>query len=77
MKLKALLAAALLLLSISCAQRGPIVDTGDKPPNVGGTIAGAVLAGEELKPLLIKKFAAINNMFEAIIEISTDSNVWN
>ena len=74
MRFQALLAAALLLLSISCSHRGPIVDTGDKPPNVGGTIAGAVLAGDERTPLPSRKVAAINTMSGARFEASTASN---
>jgi hypothetical protein len=74
MRFQALLAAVLLLLSVSCAPRGPIVDTGDKPPNVGGTIAGAVLAGDARTPLPSRKVAAIDTMSGARFEASTAAN---
>ena len=74
MKLKVLLASAVLLLSVSCVPRGPIVDTGDKPPNVGGTIAGAVLAGDARTPLPSRKVAAVNTMSGARFEASTAAN---
>jgi hypothetical protein len=73
MKFQALLAAA-LLLSVSCAPRGPILDTGDKPPGVGGTIAGAVLAGDARTPLPSRKVSAINTMSGARFEASTAAN---
>jgi uncharacterized membrane protein len=74
MRFQALLASALLLLSVSCAPRGPIVDTGEKPPGVGGTIAGAVLAGDARTPLPSRKVAAINTMNGTRFEVSTASN---
>jgi hypothetical protein len=74
MRFQALLAAAVLLMSISCAQRGPIFGAGDKPLNVGGTIAGAVLAGDGRTPLPSRKVAAINTMNGARFEASTASN---
>ena len=73
MRFQAMLAVAVLLLSISCAQRGPILGA-DKPPNVGGTIAGAVLAGDGRTPLPSRKVAAINTMNGARFEASTASN---
>ena len=74
MRFQALVAAGLLLLSVSCVPRGPIVDTGDKPPGVGGTIAGAVLAGDARTPMPSRKVAAINTMSGARFETSTAAN---
>jgi hypothetical protein len=74
MRFQALLAAVLLLLSISCAPRGPIVGAGERPPGVGGTIAGAVLAGDGRTPLPSRKVAAINTMSGARFEASTAAN---
>ena len=74
MRFHALVAAGLLLLSIACVPRGPIVDTGEKPPGVGGTIAGAVLAGDGHTPLPSRKVSAINTTSGARFEASTASN---
>ena len=65
---------ALLLLSIACAPRGPIVDLGEKPANVGGTIAGAVLAADGRTPLPSRKVAAIEVASGARFETSTAEN---
>jgi Carboxypeptidase regulatory-like domain len=69
-----LLASTLLLLSVSCAPRGPIVDTGEKPPGVGGTIAGQVLTGGGRTPLASRKVAAVNTMSGQRYEASTAAN---
>jgi hypothetical protein len=74
MRFQALVAAGLLLLSVSCAPRGPIVDTGEKPPGVGGTIAGAVLAGDGRTPVVSRKVSAINTMSGARFDASTAAN---
>jgi Carboxypeptidase regulatory-like domain len=38
------LAVVVVLSASSCMPRGPILDTGSKPANVGGTISGTVRA---------------------------------
>ena len=73
MRFQALLASTVLLLSVSCV-RGPILDTGDKPPTVDGTITGAVLAGDARTPLPSRKVAAINTMSGQRYEAATAAN---
>ena len=74
MRFREVLAAALLLLSVACVPRGPIVDTGGKPSGVGGTIAGAVLAGDGRTPVVSRKVAAINTASGMRFEASTATN---
>ena len=74
MRFRTVLLALLLLSSIACAPRGPIVDLGEKPANVGGTIAGAVLAGDERTPLPSRKVAAIEVASGTRFETSTATN---
>jgi hypothetical protein len=74
MRFRGVLAVALVLLSVECAPRGPIVDTGEKPPAVGGTIAGAVLAGDGKTPLVSRKVAAIDTKSGMRFEASTATN---
>jgi hypothetical protein len=74
MRFQALVAAGLLLLSVACLPRGPVVDAGEKPSNVGGTIAGMVLGGEGRTPMPSRKVAAINTMSGARFEVSTATN---
>ena len=69
-----LLTGLLLLSSMACAPRGPIVDFGEKPPGVGGTIAGAVLAGDGRTPVPSRKVAAIETSSGARFEVSTATN---
>jgi hypothetical protein len=58
----------------SCMPRGPIVDTGSKPPNVGGTISGTVRAAGGTTPLTGRKVTAINLSTGERFEVSTATN---
>jgi hypothetical protein len=74
MNCRALLAAGLLLLSVACLPRGPVLDTGSKPTGVGGTIAGAVLASDGRTPIASRKVSAVDTMSGARFEASTAAN---
>jgi hypothetical protein len=58
----------------ACAPRGPIVDTGPKPPGVGGTISGTVRAAGDGAPVSARKVTAINVDTGARAETSTATN---
>ena len=68
------LAAVLLLMSIACAPRGPVVGTGPRPEGVGGTIAGRVSAADGRTPVASRKVTAINTTTGARFEVSTAEN---
>jgi hypothetical protein len=59
-----------------CAARhgGPVVDTGQKPAGVGGTIAGLVRTSGNAASLAGRKVTAINEATGARFDISTASN---
>jgi hypothetical protein len=59
------------LLAVACAPRGPVVDTGAKPPEVGGTIAGIVSADGGAVSLTGRKVTAINQTTGARFEATT------
>ena len=48
------------LLTIACAPRGPVLDTGSRPANVGGTIAGTVRADGGAVSLAGRRVTATN-----------------
>jgi hypothetical protein len=73
MSFQAVLAAGLLLLSVGCGPRGPIVDTGPKPEGVGGTIAGSVSANDGSTPVPARKVTAVNTGSGAKFETSTST----
>lgn len=58
----------------ACAARGPILDTGSKPANVGGTIAGVVRVAGSGEPLRGRKVSAIDAASGARYEASTATN---
>jgi hypothetical protein len=64
-------AVAMLMVIAGCAPRGPVVDTGNRPPGVGGTIAGNVRATAETIPLSGRKITAVNETTNARFETST------
>ena len=67
------IASALLIVGLSaCAPRGPIIDTGSQPPDVGGTIAGKVTSGST--PVVGRKVTAVNVASGQRIETSTAGN---
>jgi hypothetical protein len=65
-----LLAAALS----ACAGHGPLVDTGPKPPDVGGTISGRVHEAGSDAPLSGRKVTATEVSTGSRFEASTAAN---
>ena len=74
MRYRSAVAVVLLLASVACAPRGPVVDTGPRPEGVGGTIAGRVDAGDGGTPVASRKVTAINTASGARFEVSTAAN---
>jgi hypothetical protein len=72
MKLPRLLVAAGLIASSAC-HPGPLVDTGPKPPGVGGTIAGIVSTSGNA-PVPTRKVTAIETTSGARFEAITGAN---
>jgi hypothetical protein len=70
----AVAAGLALILVAGCAARGPILDTGSKPENVGGTIAGIVRVAGTNQPLGSRRVTAINLESGARYEASSASN---
>jgi hypothetical protein len=68
MKLHVLACAAALVVATGCHPQRPVVDTGARPPTVGGTIAGPGA------PLSGRKVTAINEASGRRFETSTGSN---
>jgi hypothetical protein len=64
----------ILATSVACAGHGPVIDTGSKPPGVGGTISGMVSASGGTVPLAGRKVTAIDVATGARFEASTASN---
>ena len=60
---------AILVMAAACAR--PVVDTGARPPGVGGTIAGAVRGTAETIPLSGRRITAVNESTKARFETST------
>ena len=67
-------ALLLAIVTAACAPHGPIVDRGEKPPSVGGTISGLVRAAETNVPLSDHKVTATDVSSGATYEASTASN---
>ena len=65
-------AVVAVLTSIGC-HPGPVIDTGPKPPAVGGTIAGFVSA-EGNAPLAGRKVTAIETTSGTRFDATTGSN---
>jgi hypothetical protein len=74
MRLAIGLAVVLILGSTACAGHGPVIDTGSKPPGVGGTISGLVRASAGTVPLSGRKVTAVEVTTGARYEASTASN---
>jgi hypothetical protein len=68
--------SAVLIGSVACSARhgAPVIDTGDKPVGVGGTIAGIVRTGGNAASLAGRKVTAINEATGARFDVSTGSN---
>jgi hypothetical protein len=72
MKASILALAVLLSVTVACAR--PVVDTGARPPGVGGTIAGIVTASGATTPLSGRKVTAVNEATGSRYETSTADN---
>jgi hypothetical protein len=69
------LAAVLVLATaVGCAGHGPVVDTGSKPPGVGGTISGMVRASGGTVALAGRTVTAVDVATGARFETSTAVN---
>ena len=66
--------AVVALLAGGCAPRGPVVDTGAKPPDVGGTIAGTVRADGGAVSLTGRKVTAIDQATGARFDVTTGTD---
>jgi hypothetical protein len=66
--------AAVLLLSLGCGPRGPILGGATKPLGVGGTIAGVVKTEDGSSGLSARKVTATNTETGVRFEASTASN---
>src|SRR5436190_187686 len=65
-------AMAILAATVACSMpRGPIAGTAEKPPGVGGTIAGNVTATTSTVPLAGRRVTAIDVATGARHEVST------
>jgi Carboxypeptidase regulatory-like domain len=67
-------AALIAIVVQACLARGPVLDTGSKPENVGGTIAGIVREQGSGQPLSGRKVTATQVESGARYEASTASN---
>lgn len=74
MKTRAAAVVVVLLMSIGCGPRGPILGAGTTPPGVGGTIAGIVKTTDGATALSARKVTATNTETGAKFEASTASN---
>lgn len=72
MRLLPIAAALALLLAAGC-HPGPVIDTGPKPPAVGGTIAGFVTA-QGNAPLAGRKVTAIETTAGTRFDATTGAN---
>jgi hypothetical protein len=71
------LAGAILLLILifgSCAPRGPVLGSGEKPPERTGTISGVVRAETSKAPLSARKVTAVEVTTGAKVETTTATN---
>ena len=59
---------------IACMPRGPVVDTGARPPAVGGTISGTVQSDASGTPLSGRKVTAVDVSSGSRYDVSTASN---
>ena len=66
--------AVAVVLAVTSACARPIVDTGARPPGVGGTIAGSVRASGGSAPLSGRKVTAVNESTGSRYETSTAEN---
>ena len=61
-------------MGVSACHPGPVVDTGPKPPSVGGTIAGLVTTADATVPVPSRKVTATETTTGSRHEASTAGN---
>ena len=66
-------AIVLTLFLASCASHGTVIDTGEKPANVGGTISGIVRTSAET-PLPGRRVTVVNVATGEKLEATTAAN---
>ena len=64
----------LAIMLAACAQRGPIMNAGDKTAAAGGTISGVVRASGSNAPLTGRKVTAIDVSSGARFDVTTAAN---
>ncbi len=69
-----LAAAGAIVLLLTACHPGPVVDTGPKPPDTLGTIAGTVRADAGAVSLAGRKVVAVDEATGARFEATTGSN---
>ena len=75
MRVDNLVMALLVVSLIACsASRGPVIGSGSKAADIGGTISGVVRASEGSVPLVGRRVTAIEVTTGAKYESSTASN---
>jgi hypothetical protein len=73
--MKLIAIAGVLTLSLGCVTHNrAVVDTGDKPEGVGGTIAGIVRASGNIAPLSGRVVTAVNETTGQKYQVSTAAN---
>lgn len=73
MSMRLMAVAAVLLMSLACGPRGPILGA-STPPGVGGTISGMVSANDGSSAVSARKVTAVNTDTGARFEGSTSIN---
>jgi hypothetical protein len=74
MKVRYAAALGVMLLSLGCGPRGPILGTATKPEGVGGTISGIVSANDGTTAIAARTVTAINMETGARFDTSTATN---
>jgi hypothetical protein len=69
-----LLTLTILLPGCAAAHGGPVIDSGDKPPELSGTISGIVRAAGSNAPISARRVTAIEATTGMKHETSTASN---
>lgn len=73
-RLNILSAACAITIGMSACHPGPVVDTGPRPPSVGGTVAGIVTTADTTVALPSRKVTATETTTGTRYEASTAAN---
>ena len=73
-RLNILSAACAITIGMSACHPGPVVDTGPRPPSVGGTVAGIVTTADTTVALPNRKVTATETTTGTRYEASTAAN---